>query len=79
MKVKDYKGKDLNKKKIKLTQELKEQYANYCSKGEDEIYLCGSLMGDWFISPDAPDVKKRILYPMPISVDPKDFLECEII
>ena len=47
MKVKDFNG-DLLKVKIKLSKELTEKYADYCSKGESEIYLVGSVMGDTF-------------------------------
>lgn len=65
--------------KIKLTPEMKEAYENYCSKGEDEIYLIGHLMGDFFISPDPPEKVNRALYPLPLELNPKDFLECEII
>lgn len=65
--------------KIRLTLELKEAYENYSSKGESEIYLVGDMMGDWFISPNSKNDSRRSLYPMPLSVDPADFLECEII
>jgi len=65
--------------KIRLTPELKESYENYSSKGEQDIYLVGDMMGDWFISPAPPNTEKRALYPMPLSVEPSDFLDCEIM
>ena len=79
MKVEELKGVNLTKVKIKLTGELKEAYENYSSKGEDEIFLVGAVMGDWFISPDAPTNGKRSLYPMPLEVEPHMFTECEVI
>lgn len=86
MKVKDLPdNSDLFNMKIKLTPELQQLYADYSSKGEDEIYLVGPLMGDWFISPHPPDhvkengEKGREIYPMPLMVEPRDFLECEVL
>ena len=81
MKLSEIKDKNTNllNIKIKLTPELKEAYANYSSKGEDEVYIIGSMMGDFFISPDARGVNKRRLYPMPEEVEPKDLLECQIL
>ena len=82
MKLKELKGVNLVNVKIKLTQELKEAYENYSSKGEDEVFLVGASMGDWFISPMAPTKEKnksRPLYPMPLEVQPSMFLECEVI
>ncbi len=80
MKLKEV-DKELNvsKLKIKLTDSLKKAYENYSSKGEEEVYLVGPAMGDWFISPNPPESEERVLYPMPIGVEPMAFLECEVI
>ena len=70
---------ELAKLLIRLTSKMKEAYENYCSKGEEEAYLVGEVMNDWFISPDPPGKEKRTLYPLPMEVEISDFLECEII
>lgn len=69
--------------KLKLTKELYKAYTDcYDRVNSDEIYLVGPVMGDWFISPDPPGKGNRsfrALWPMPLSVVPSNFLECEII
>lgn len=68
--------------KLKMTPEIQESYANYSSKGEEEFYIVGEMMGDFFISPDAPSKDKkgsRTLYPMPIEIFPSDLFGCEVI
>lgn len=80
MKVKELsKDANLTKVQIKLTDKLREQYKNYSSKGESDMYLVGQVLGDWFISPDSPSASRRALYPKPLEVSPSDFLECEVI
>jgi hypothetical protein len=77
--LKEYPDINILSAKIKLTTELKEAYENYCSEGEDEIFIVGSAMGDFFISPDEPTKETRRLYPLPPSVETSMFLECEVI
>ena len=70
---------DLTKVRIRLNEKLIEHYSVHNKIISTEIWLIGDFMGSWFISPDAPDQKKRILWPMPLNVTPQDFLECKVI
>lgn len=74
------KGTNLTKVKVKLPEDVLASYKKYYG-GEPEMWIVGSLMGDFFLSPDAPtpDGKgKRSLFPMPVNVEPSDILEWEV-
>ena len=76
------KDQDLTKVRVKLPEDVLKQYKDY-GGGEPEMYIAGSMMGDFFMSPDPPDNKvegkaTRRLYPMPQFVEPKDILEWEV-
>jgi hypothetical protein len=81
MKLKDLDPKiDIGNVKIKLTEDLKKAYDEYAGPHDtDEVYIVGDMMGDFFISTDAPDKTKRQLYPMPVYRTSQEFLECEVI
>lgn len=70
---------NLTKLKVKLPPAVLEAYKNYCG-GEEEMWVVGDLMGDFFLSPLPPDTKgERRLYPMPPEVVPADILEWEVV
>jgi len=79
MKVKELpKNTNLTTIKVKLPKKVLIEYKAYCG-GEEEMYVVGDMMGDFFMSPFPSDTKgERRLYPMPISVNPKDILEWEV-
>lgn len=63
---------------VKLPDNVLAEYKDYCG-GEPEMWIVGSMMGDFFLSPAPPSTKgERRLYPMPISVVPSDILEWEV-
>lgn len=79
MKVKELpKDTNLTKIKVKLPDDVLKAYKEYAG-GEPEMWIVGSMMGDWFLSPIAPGIKgKRRLYPMPISVEPFHILDLDV-
>ncbi len=81
MKLKELDPKtDITTVKIKLTEDLKKAYDEYCGPHDtDEIYIVGDTMGDFFISTDAPGENNRQLFPMPVCYQPNEFLECEVV
>jgi len=66
--------------KVELPDDVLEQYQEYCG-GEKQMYVVGSMMGDFFLSPDPyNDGKgKRRLYPMPLAVIPQHILGWEVV
>lgn len=73
------KDNNLTKIKVKLPESIFESYKNYLG-AEPEMWIVGYMMGDFFLSPDAPSTKgNRILYPMPLGVIPKDILDWEVV
>lgn len=80
MKVKDLKDKETNltKIKVRLPDDVFQKYKDYCG-GEQEMWIGGFMMGDFFMSIDTPTEKKRKLFSMPEGVETKDILEWEII
>ena len=69
---------NLTKVKVKLPDNVLEEYKGYCG-GEPEMWIVGDLMGDFFLSPTAPTPEHRRLYPMPITVQPSDILDWEVV
>lgn len=64
---------------VELPDEALERYRDYAG-GEKRMYIVGSMMGDFFMSPMKPHPKKsRQLFPMPISITPQDILEWEVV
>jgi hypothetical protein len=53
--------------RVILPDDVLEKYVNYLG-GEKEMYVVGSFMGDWFMSPTPSSKEERRLYPMPVSV-----------
>jgi len=65
--------------KVQLPEKVLEQYQAYCG-GDAQMWIVGSMMGDWFLSPNPPNIKgERRLYPMPIGIEPSNILEWEIV
>jgi len=79
MLVKDLpKNTDLAKIKVRLPAPVLASYKRYCG-GEPEMWIAGSTMGDFFLSPHPPSGGERRLYPMPIDVQPSDILKWEVV
>lgn len=79
MKVKKYLGiSRLKDVLVRLPDDVLEEYEACCG-GSREMYIIGWKGGDFFLSPDAPGIPKRVEYPMPRSVHPMEILEWEII
>lgn len=80
MKIKDLPPQaDLTKFRVKLPAKALKQYKAYAG-GESIMYIVGGMMGDFFMSPDAPTKKgNRRLYPMPTLVTPQDILNWTIV
>lgn len=79
MKVKDLpKGQNLTLVKVRLPKDVLEKYKNY-GGGEEEMWIGGHMMGDFFMTPDTKGSKERILHPMPETVNPEDILEWEVV
>jgi hypothetical protein len=64
--------------KVKLPVDALEKYKKYAG-GEEEMWIVGWTMGDFFMSSDGKDKKSRRLYPMPESIKPQDILEWEVV
>lgn len=73
-------GTNLTEIKVILPDDVLEKYKAYCG-GEKEMYIAGSMMGDFFLSPNPKTDGKgeRRLYPMPETIDPSDILEWEVV
>lgn len=80
MKVKDLpENTSLATIKVRLPKKTLVEYKAYCG-GEEQMYIVGSMMGDFFLSPVSPETKgEKKLYPMPPSVVPQDILEWEVV
>jgi hypothetical protein len=78
-KVKELKeGTNLTKVKVKLPENVLKEYENYYG-GQPEMFIAGSMMGDFFLSPNKPGNKNRKLYPMPANAQPSDILDWEVV
>jgi len=80
MKVKDLPhDTDLKKIKIELPDDVLKAYQDYAG-GEKHMYIVGSMMGNFFMSPHPPcPDESRQMFPMPLSLVPSDMLEWEVI
>lgn len=67
---------NLTKVKVRLPKDVLKKYKEYAG-GEKEMYIVGSMMGDFFLSPTIK--KERRLYPMPLGVIPEDILNWEVV
>jgi hypothetical protein len=78
MKVRELEnGTNLINIKVRLPDPVLATYQSYLG-GEAEMWICGGMWGDFFLSPDPKEGHRR-LYPMPLSVDPEDILEWEVV
>jgi hypothetical protein len=68
--------------KLKVPEKELAAYREYCgTEVNDEVYVVGTLMGDFFISnePRTRDGQgKRQIFPMPESIQPEDLLDWEV-
>lgn len=62
---------------VELPDDVLTQYQEYMG-GEKKMYIVGSMMGDFFLSPDPKTKGSRRLYPMPLAVEPQHILEWEV-
>ena len=62
--------------KLELPDKALKSFKNYLG-GEKDMYYVGSIMGEVFMSPDAPKDKRR-LYPFPPEIQPSALLNWEI-
>lgn len=69
---------NLTKVKVRLPDKTLKMYQDYAG-GEKDMWIGGSVMGDFFMSTDPPDKKERRLYPMPELVEPSHILDWEVI
>lgn len=72
------KGTNLLYVRLKLPTDALEKYKDYAG-GEEEMYIVGNTMGDFFMSPNPPGKHKRRLYPLPLGVTPQDMLKWEVV
>jgi hypothetical protein len=79
IKVKDLpKGFNLQNAKVRLPDDVLKAYQDY-NGGEQEMWIGGPLMGDWWLSPDEPGSDTRRLYPMPQGIEPIQMLEWQVV
>ena len=78
MKVKELKS-DVNLTRVKVTlpAAILHEFKDYAG-GEKKMWVVGSAMGSFMMSPDSPDTDERRLYPMPMSVSPDSILEWKV-
>ncbi len=70
---------NLTKIKVKLPKKALDQYKSYCG-GEEEMWIVGSMMGDFFLTPDKPTKEgERKLFPMPELINPGDILKWKVV
>jgi hypothetical protein len=73
------KGSNLTLVKVRLSDEQLTQYKAY-NGGEQDMWIVGETMGDFFLSPHPPNMKgERRLYPIPITLEPQFLLKCEVV
>jgi len=69
--------------KVELPDVVHQLYIDYCMHPgpvEKQVWLVGSMMGDWWVSPDAPGQPgSRRLYPMPMGIYPSDIMDWEVV
>lgn len=63
--------------KIKLPAKALKMFKAFAG-GESEMYVCGSSMGCFFMSPDSPEKPKRRLYPLPPDISTTDILQWKV-
>lgn len=79
MKVKELpENTNLTDIKVELPSYALNEYKSYLG-GEKEMWIVGAMMGDWFLSPDPKSQNKRTLFPMPITIEPRDILEWNVV
>jgi hypothetical protein len=69
---------DLTDTLVELPENVLKQFKNFAG-GEKHMYIVGATMGDFFMSPDKKGSKKRRLYPLPLSVEPRDIADWEVV
>ena len=72
------KGQNLTRVKIKLTPDLYASMKKQNSRSTKTMWICGSIMGAFMMSPDDPDKKLRLLIPLPEGIQPNALLKCEV-
>ena len=70
--------------KVRLPDDVYREFQNYAG-GEREMYIAGSIMMEFFMSPHAKDhvdengSSYRQLYPLPSRYTPKHILDWEVV
>jgi hypothetical protein len=69
---------NLTEVKVKLPSEVLKDFKNYMG-GEQEMYIIGFTMGDFFLSPQPKSIKERRLYPLPPHIEASNILDWEVV
>lgn len=73
------KGTNLTRVKIKLPPDLYVSMKKQNNKATKTMWICGSVMGAFMLSPNGPNEKLRLLIPLPEGVQPNILLECNVV
>lgn len=73
------KGRNLTRVKIKLPPDLYISIKKQNNKSTKTMWICGSIMGAFMLSPNGPDEKSRLLIPLPEGIQPNILLKCEVV
>ena len=72
------KGQNLTRVKVKLPPDLYISMKKQDSRSTKTMWICGSIMGAFMMSPNDPDKKSRLLIPLPKGIQPNALLKCEV-
>lgn len=74
-------NKDLNltRVKVKIPKDALSLMKKTTKYAQSTMWIAGVIMGEFMLSPDSPDEKKRRLVLLPESKEPSFLLNCEVV